>query len=96
MKLRKRKGGRFAVVRFPGKLDSKVAKEKETKLREWMKSRGLEGEELPEAAGYDPPFTPAALRRNEILIRLKTSAEETEIGRSKIDSETAQDSGASK
>ena len=71
VKLRERKGGRFAVIRFPGKLDSKLAKEKEAELRAWMKSQDLEGEESAEAAGYDPPFTPAALRRNEILVRLK-------------------------
>ena len=92
VKLRERKGGRFAVIRFPGKLDSKLAKEKETELREWMKSQGLEGEESAEAAGYDPPFTPAALRRNEILIRLKVSSKETETGESETDSETAKDS----
>jgi hypothetical protein len=71
VKLRERKGGRFAVVRFPGKLDSKLAKEKEAELREWMKKHAIEGEKSAEVAGYDPPFTPAALRRNEILVRLK-------------------------
>ncbi len=75
--LRERKGGRFAVIRFSGKLDSKLAKESEAELRDWMESRGLEGVEAAEAAGYDPPFTPAALRRNEILIRLKESPKET-------------------
>ncbi|MDV6033784.1 MAG: heme-binding protein [Phycisphaera sp. RhM] len=70
VKLRERKGGRFAVIRFSGRLDSKLAKEQESKLRRWMESRGLEGQDSAEAAGYDPPFTPAALRRNEILIRL--------------------------
>ncbi|EMB15506.1 SOUL family heme-binding protein [Rhodopirellula europaea] len=79
--VRKRTGGRFAVIRFPGKLDKKLAKESEAKLRAWMKSKGLtaainEDDESNktsgvEAASYDPPFTPAALRRNEVLIRLK-------------------------
>lgn len=71
VKLRERQGGRFAVIRFSGQLDSKRAREKEAELRAWMESRSLEGVESAEAAGYDPPFTPAALRRNEILIRLK-------------------------
>ncbi|MCA9139334.1 MAG: heme-binding protein [Planctomycetales bacterium] len=92
VKLRERKGGRFAVIRFPGKLDSKLAKQKEAELREWMESRGLESEKTAEAAGYDPPFTPAALRRNEILIRLKESSKETENSKSKINSVSAQDS----
>ncbi len=76
VKLRERKGGRFAVIRFSGKLDSKLAKEQEAKLREWMHARDLEGQGSAEAAGYDPPFTPSALRRNEILIRLKVSPTE--------------------
>lgn len=71
VQIRKRKGGRFAVIRFAGRLDSKLAKQQEAKLREWMKSRDLEGEQTVEAAGYDPPFTPGLLRRNEVLIRLK-------------------------
>lgn len=75
VKLRKRKGGRFAVIRFSGRLDSKLAKEQEAKLRVWIESRGLEGHDSAEAAGYDPPFTPPPIRRNEILIRLKESSE---------------------
>jgi DNA gyrase inhibitor GyrI len=70
VKIRKRKGGQFAVIRFSGRLDSRVAKAHEAKLREWMNARGLEGEANVEAAGYDPPFTPGPLRRNEVLIRL--------------------------
>jgi hypothetical protein len=70
VKIRKREGGRFAVIRFSGRLDSRMAKEQERKLREWMTSRGLKGEATAEAAGYDPPFTPGPLRRNEVLIRL--------------------------
>ena len=79
VKIRKREGGRFAVIRFSGRLDSRVAKEKEAKLREWMKSRGLEGQSKAEAAGYDPPFTPGPLRRNEALIRLSDTPN-TEAG----------------
>lgn len=70
VEIREREGGRFAVIRFPGRLDSTTAKEQEAKLREWMESRGLEGESIAESAGYDPPFTPGPLRRNEVLIRL--------------------------
>lgn len=73
VEIRKRKGGRFAVIRFSGKLDTKLAKEKEAKLRQWIKAKGHEGEATVEAAGYDPPFTPGPLRRNEVLIRLKAS-----------------------
>lgn len=74
VKIRKRKGGRFAVIRFSGQLDLKTAKAQEAKLRQWMKSHSFEGGLEAEAAGYDPPFTPGPLRRNEILIRLKNTA----------------------
>ena len=70
VKIRKRPGGQFAVIRFSGRMDSKKAKEQEAELRDWMKSRGIVGELNAEAAGYDPPFTPGPLRRNEVLIRL--------------------------
>jgi len=73
--VRKRAGGRFAVVRFSGQLTSKAAKESEAKLRAWMETKGLVADDSAEGsletAGYDPPFTPGPLRRNEVLIRLK-------------------------
>jgi hypothetical protein len=75
VEVRKRTGGRFAVVRFSGQLTSKSAKDFEAKLRAWMDSKGLVADESTgggvETAGYDPPFTPGPLRRNEVLIRLK-------------------------
>ena len=77
----KRSGGRFAVVRFSGRLDAKLAKESEVKLRAWMETKDLVAvdsaptSDTPssgvESAAYDPPFTPGPLRRNEVLIRLK-------------------------
>ncbi|MEZ6121318.1 MAG: heme-binding protein [Pirellulaceae bacterium] len=74
--MRQRKGGRFAVIRFSGRLDSELAKQQEQKLREWMEQKDLDGHASVEAAGYDPPFTPSRLRRNEVLIRLKNQPEE--------------------
>ena len=70
VEIRERKGGRFAVIRFSGRLNSRSAEEQEAKLRKWMKMRGLTGASQAEAAGYDPPFTPGPFRRNEVLIRL--------------------------
>ena len=71
VKIRKRSGGRFAVIRFAGKLNSVTAREKEAELRKWLDTKGIIGEEFAESAGYDAPFTPGPLRRNEVLIRLK-------------------------
>ncbi|MBD3674191.1 MAG: heme-binding protein [Planctomycetaceae bacterium] len=69
--IRTREGGRFAVIRFSGVMDDKLAESQEAKLREWMTKNGYEGVETAERAGYDPPFKPGPLRRNEILIRLQ-------------------------
>jgi DNA gyrase inhibitor GyrI len=74
--VRKRVGGRFAVVRFSGQLTSKLAKDSEAELRSWMETKGMAADDSAEGggvetAGYDPPFTPGPLRRNEVLIRLK-------------------------
>ncbi len=74
--VRKRPAGRFAVLRFSGRLDEKLAKESEVKLRAWMETKGLVADAAAttggvESASYDPPFTPGPMRRNEALIRLK-------------------------
>ncbi|MCA8995586.1 MAG: heme-binding protein [Planctomycetaceae bacterium] len=70
--IRNRVGGRFAVIRFSGIMNAKKAETHESQLRQWLSARGLEGEQTAERAGYDPPFTPGPLRRNEVLVRLKT------------------------
>lgn len=75
LKIRKRSGGRFAVIRFAGQLNSVTAKENEAKLRKWLQAKGIIGEEFAESAGYDAPFTPGPLRRNEVLIRLPDTLE---------------------
>lgn len=76
VKLRKRPGGRFAVVRFSGMMTEESVEKSEAGLREWMKSKGLEADEAGEGDGietaiYDSPFTPGPERRNELLVRLK-------------------------
>jgi hypothetical protein len=83
--IRKRRGGRFGVLRFAGRMDSSTAEEAEERLRTWLEDRGLPYHDEAEFAGYDPPWTPGPLRRNEILFRLESdvkgeavlSAEET-------------------
>jgi hypothetical protein len=70
VKLRKRDGGRFAVIVFSGQINASAIAAAESRLREWMKERGFKGEARAELAGYDPPWTPGPLRRNEVLIRL--------------------------
>jgi hypothetical protein len=70
VQLRKRLGGRFAVIRFSGRSDATTNDAAESRLRGWMKEKRLAGEEQVESAGYDPPWTLGPWRRNEVLIRL--------------------------
>ena len=72
VQIRKRAGGRFAVIRFPGRINANSMSKVESQLRNWMKEKGLIGDGDAEFAGYDPPWTPGPLRRNEVLIRLKS------------------------
>lgn len=63
-------GGRFAAYRYSGYSNPEQIEEAKKKLAEWIETQELKitGEIL--SAGYDPPYTPANLRRNEVLIRL--------------------------
>ncbi len=69
--MHKRAGGRFAVIRFSGRMAAETMQPAEVKLRKWMSRRELRPAAAAETAGYDPPWTPGPLRRNEVLIRLK-------------------------
>jgi hypothetical protein len=71
VQIKNRNGGRFAVIRFSGRMDEESIAENEGKLRKWIVARGLSDSDGFEFAGYDPPWTPNPFRRNEILIRLK-------------------------
>ena len=62
-------GGRFSVLRFSGGRSAKKEVESLERLRAWMKTEGLK-ELSPTFYGYfDPPWTPAFLRRNEVMLR---------------------------
>ena len=71
VQIRKRAGGRFAVMRFSGRMNRESLAKAEEQLRQWMTKKDLVGDRDAEFAGYDPPWTPGPLRRNEVLIRLK-------------------------
>jgi len=66
----KRIGGKFAVIRFAGRVDADVRSDQQAKLVAWMQKRNLTTIGEPEVASYDPPWTPGPLRRNEVLIRI--------------------------
>lgn len=65
--------GRFAVLRFSGGRNAKNEAESLERLQAWMKQEGLK-ELLPPIYGYfDPPWTPAFLRRNEVMARIEST-----------------------
>lgn len=77
VQLKTREAGRFAVVRFAGTLDRESQKAAKAKLKKWMSKQSLvAASDAVEAAGYDPPWTPGFLRRNEILIRIQDEGNE--------------------
>ena len=58
---------RVAVVRYSGSMDERAPAE-EAKLRAWIATKGLRAAGPAEVAGYNPPWTLPAYRRNEVLI----------------------------
>ena len=73
VEIKKRAGGKFAVLRFAGRLNEQTMPDVEKQLREWIESKGWAPKDASviEYAGYDPPWTPGPLRRNEVLIQVE-------------------------
>jgi DNA gyrase inhibitor GyrI len=75
VEMRKRPGGRFAVVRFSGLMTANSVEDHAAQLRAWMQAKGLDSADAAgegmETAAYDSPFTPPSRRRNEVQIRLR-------------------------
>jgi hypothetical protein len=66
--VRRIEGGRFAVLRFSGGRSAKKEAEAERRLKSWMESAGLPAKPPPVFGYFDPPWTPAFLRRNEVML----------------------------
>ena len=60
-----------AVLRFSGRWTDQRFTDHSERLREWIKSKGLTPVGDMEFAYYNDPFTPAFLRRNEVMIEIK-------------------------
>ena len=58
---------RVAVIRYSGSINARAPAE-EARLREWLKTKGLQPLGPVEVAGYNPPWTLPVYRRNEVLI----------------------------
>ena len=64
--------GRFAVLRYSGGRNAKNETESLERLRAWMKQEGLKELSTPIYGYFDPPWTPAFLRWNEVMLRTQT------------------------
>lgn len=69
--LKKVPGKRMATLRYSGSLTAERIREHTEKLMEWIKAKKLRVVSAPRSAGYDPPWTLPALRRNEIHIEIE-------------------------
>ena len=71
VKLSTMSGGKYAVIRYSGRSGAEDRAAKLVELRERIAKEGLESVGDPVYAGYDPPWTPGPMRRNEVLLKLK-------------------------
>lgn len=69
--IEEKKNVKFAVITFSGLFNERNFEINRLKLEDWMKSQDLVAAGPPLRAGYNPPWTIPALRRNEILIPVK-------------------------
>ncbi len=61
---------RLAVLRFDGGRTAENEKAAIEKLKAWLDAEKLAAKGTPTFAYYDPPWTPAFMRRNEVMIRI--------------------------
>ncbi len=62
-----------AVIRFSGRLQPQNIQKHRVLLQEWINKKNLISTGTAKVAGYNPPYTIPALRRNEVLIPVKMS-----------------------
>ena len=62
---------RLAVIRFSDAITDKTINENWIALQNWLQKKQLNATGVLELARYNPPYTPAFLRRNELMIEVK-------------------------
>jgi SOUL heme-binding protein len=63
-------GKRYAVIRFSGLTGDDDLARHTARLREYLRTQGLEPQSAPIYAFYNPPWTLPFMRRNEIMIEV--------------------------
>jgi hypothetical protein len=71
--VRELEAGRFAVLRYSGGRSQTNEAESLERLRAWMKAQKLNELSAPVYGYFDPPWTPAFLRRNEVMLRTEAA-----------------------
>jgi len=61
-----------AVLHYSGLLNEDNFRENSARLLRWISENQLETLSLPRVAGYDPPWTIPFLRRNEVMIDVRS------------------------
>jgi DNA gyrase inhibitor GyrI len=67
--------GRFAVLRYSGGRNREQEAEALGRLKAWMAAEGLSVLSPPVHGYFDPPWTPAFLRRNEVMLQTEAVQE---------------------
>lgn len=76
VKLEEIKDYTVATITFKGRLTKENIKGNRQNLESWIKQKAYEVTGAPKVAGYNPPFTIPAFRRNEVLISVKKPEEQ--------------------
>lgn len=71
VKLKEIKDYTVATITFSGSLNRKNIDANQVLLEAWVEKKGYDVTGAAKAAGYNPPFTIPAFRRNEVLIPVK-------------------------
>jgi hypothetical protein len=69
-----------AAVRFSGYFQQDRINREKQRLAEWIKEVGYETEGEFVVAGYNPPWVPGFLARNEVLVAIKAQSTEDQDG----------------
>jgi len=68
----------LAAIRFSGFFRQDTIQKNKQHLSQWLQEQGIETEGDFIVAGYNPPWVPGFLARNEVLIPIKTELQEKE------------------
>ena len=61
----------LAAIRFSGYFRQDTIQKNKQRLTDWLQEQGIETEGDFIVAGYNPPWVPGFLGRNEVLIQVK-------------------------